>query len=354
MSSPADFEVFTAPILAGTQANWLLLGTLMLQVYKFHICFPKERWWIKALVYTLTTVECTQTAITSHFAYSILVLSWGDPTIFIHLPWSSLAGPICTGVTSASVQIFFAWRIYTLKGEQLWAKAICVVIVLLALMQSLAAFISDALFAVTTDVSRLPALITGVKVWLIGSAVVDVLITLVMVMILTQYRMKTPWKRTDSLITKLIYNVIETGAITSVVACADVALFITRPTDNLHQTPAFMLGKLYTNVLLATLNSRAIMGTPSGLAGGISNEGGASHHEMNAWRGRSGDPESGTRKVHISTVTHVTTDVRASRSAWFGDKPPAEDSDAADIDVDAFALQSDPKAYGDAKSPSAL
>ncbi|KAJ7055836.1 hypothetical protein C8F01DRAFT_447206 [Mycena amicta] len=317
----SQFEVLTAPMLAGTQANWLLLGTLTLQVYKFQVCFPKERWWIKAMVYTLFILECTQTGVTSHFAYSLLVVGWGDPTVFSKLPWSSLATPIFTGITSATVQIFFAWRIYTLKGEHLWAKLVCVVIVLLALMSSLAAFISDGLFAVTTEVSKLLELMSGVKVWLIGAAVCDVLITLTMLVILTQYRMKTPWKRTDSIITKLIYHVIETGAITSVVAIIDVVLFILYSQTNLHQTPAFMLGKLYTNVLLATLNTRAVMGTPSGLnAAQYSNEG----TQMN-WRGpRSGDRdlEGGggvSRKVHISTVT-----------------------------------QSDPKVYGDAKSPPVL
>ncbi|KAF7296878.1 hypothetical protein MIND_00919300 [Mycena indigotica] len=312
----ADLELLTGPMLAGTQANWLLLGTLTLQVYKFFVCFPKERAWIKAMVYTLFILECTQTGVTSHFAYSLLVLGWGNPAVFAKLPWSSLATPIFTGITSATVQIFFAWRIYTLKGEHLLAKLVCVLIVMasfLGLMSSLAAFVTDGLFAVTTELSKLPPLMTGVKVWLIGSAVCDVLITISMLIILTQYRMKTPWKRTDSIITKLIYNVIETGAITTIVAVADVTLFIVSSQTNLHQTPAFMLGKLYTNVLLATLNARAVMGTPSGLnAASGDREGTHGTHEMN-WRGQRSnerDLESSgvQRKVQISTVTRVTTD----------------------------------------------
>ncbi|KAJ7214817.1 hypothetical protein GGX14DRAFT_609477 [Mycena pura] len=306
----------TAPMLAGTQANWLLLGTLTLQVYKFHVCFPKERWWIKTLVYTLFTLEVVQTAVTSHFAYTLLVVRWGDPTVFVKLPWSSLAVPIFTGITSASVQIFFAWRIYTLKGEHLWARAVSVLIVMLALMQSLSALVTDGRFAVTTQVAELQKLMIGVKVWLIGSAVCDVVITLAMITILAQYRMKTPWKRTDSLITKLIYNTVETGAITSVVAVAEVILFILFSQTNLHQTPAFMLGKLYTNVLLTTLNTRAVMGTPSGLAGAqYSGDNTEMHWRRQASGARGDDAElalgGGTqsRKVHITTVTHVTTDI---------------------------------------------
>ncbi|KAJ7218652.1 hypothetical protein GGX14DRAFT_695740 [Mycena pura] len=312
----SQFELLTAPMLAGTQGNWLLLGMLSLQVYKFHVCFPKEHRWIKALVYTLYTLEIVQTAVTSHFVYSLLVVGWGDPAVFSKLPWSSLAVPLFTGITSASVQTFFAWRIWTLKGEFLWARAVAVFIVMLALMQSLAALISDARFAVTTQVSELQRLMLGVKVWLIGSAVCDVVITFTMLFILTQYRMKTPWKRTDSLITKLIYNTIETGAITSVVAIVDVTLFILYTQTNLHQTPAFMLGKLYTSVLLATLNSRAEMRAEQSGVGGHNYSADPPGTEVR-WRrqttrenttARSGATELGTRKMHITTMINSASD----------------------------------------------
>ncbi|KAJ7666400.1 hypothetical protein B0H17DRAFT_1089656 [Mycena rosella] len=305
----SQFETLTAPILAGTQANWALLGTLAVQVYKFHICFAKERAAIKALVYSLFLLEVVQTGITSHFAYSILVTGWGNPNIFVKLPWSSLATPIFTGITSASVQIFFAWRIYFLKGEKMVYRGICITIVLLALMQSLAAIISDARFAVTTEVAEIQRLMSGVKTWLIGSAICDVLISLTMVVILTEYRMKTPWKRTDSLITKLIFNTVETGAITTVVAIADVVLFITFPSNNLHQTPAFMLGKLYSNLLLVTLNARTSTSTSTGTSSGsrAANISGENNNHELQWR-RQTNQDSEARKVHITTVTEVTND----------------------------------------------
>ncbi|KAJ7054271.1 hypothetical protein C8F01DRAFT_501098 [Mycena amicta] len=316
----SQFEAFTAPIMAGTQANWLLLGTLSLQVYKFHVCFTKERWWIKLLAYGLYGLEVVQTAITSHFAYSILVTGWGNPEVFAHLPFSSLATPIFTGITSATVQIFFAWRIWTLRRREFWAWIVSGFIVLLALAQSLAAIISDARFAVTTNVSELTRLMLGVKVWLIGSAVCDVVITIAMIYILTAYRRATPWKRTDSIITKLIYNTIETGAVTSIVAIIDVVLFILYTNENYHQLPAFMLGKLYTTVLLATLNSRAEMRKATSVPNTSGDGGRRSANEDGTeiqWRkynttARSAfaaDTELGTGTGHqlaVHTVKHIT------------------------------------------------
>ncbi|KAJ7114674.1 hypothetical protein C8R43DRAFT_1039185 [Mycena crocata] len=304
-----QFESLTAPILAGTQANWALLGTLTLQVYKFHICFPKEKTWIKSLVYGVFFLEILQTAITSHFAYSLLVTGWGNPDAFVHLAWSSLATPIFTGITSATVQLFFAWRIYVLKGQSIIYRAITALIVMVALMQSLAAIISDSRFAVTTDVNEIPKLILGVKVgWPIGSAVCDVIITVTMLVILTGLRKLTPWTKTSTLIEKLQYNIIQTGAITSIVAIFDVTLFLVFPANNLHQTPAFMLGKLYSNVLLVTLNARALTGTPSVLA---ADRTGAGEDTGIDWRRNTtngGTMPTGPQKVRIRTETQGTSD----------------------------------------------
>ncbi|KAJ7673748.1 hypothetical protein DFH06DRAFT_1173192 [Mycena polygramma] len=298
----SQYESLTAPILAGTQCNWALLGTLSLQVYKFHISFPNERWGVKALVYAIFLLEIVQTALTSHFAYATIVLSWGDPTVFVKLPWSSLTTPIFTGITSASVQLFFAWRIYTLGGHRIVYRMITAVIVVLALVQSLAAIISDARFAVTIEAAEISKLMVGVKVWLFGSAVCDVVITLTMIVILSAYRAQTPWKRTDSLVTKLIYNTVQTGAVTSIVAVADVVLFITLPATNLHQWPAFMLGKLYSNVLLVSLNSRGTRGSTTN-----TNVGSNIITDIE-WRRPDEGTEMSRNKVHIATVTEVTSD----------------------------------------------
>jgi hypothetical protein len=54
---------------------------------------------------------------------------------------------------------------------------------------------------------------------------------------LSQLRKKLPWSKSDSIITKLIYNTVETGAVTAVVAIVDVVLFISYPGNYLHEAP---------------------------------------------------------------------------------------------------------------------
>ncbi|KAJ6604364.1 hypothetical protein DFH09DRAFT_1300599 [Mycena vulgaris] len=214
---------------------------------------------------------------------------------------SSLATPIFTGIISATVQIFFARRIYILKGENIVYRVVAAMVVMLALMQSLAGIISDARFAVTTAVAEFASLMVGVKVWLIGSAVCDVLITVTMVVIFSQYRQNTPWEKSDSLITKLIFNTVGTGAITSIVATLLVILFIVFPTNNLHQVAAFMLGKLYSNMMLFTLNARAISGTPSAISS-TNYSGENNNHELH-WRRQTNPSVCLTTAIDLREIT---------------------------------------------------
>ncbi|KAF8144072.1 hypothetical protein K438DRAFT_1945585 [Mycena galopus ATCC 62051] len=270
----AHVTLLTAPMLAGSQANWALISALTLQVYKFYVCFPKERAWIKALVYLLFLLQLAQTAIMSHFAYSILVLRWGEPTAFVNLPWSGSISPISGGLNflcKANIHSEGRQTVGFLCG---WGySSACV----------------DAMLGWNNKYGQ---------VWLIGSAGCDIVITVTMTFILNQYRSKTPWKKTDTLINKLIFNTVETGAVTSIVATVGVVLFILGPTTNLDQLQAYMLGPLYAIVLVVSLNARAgqnpgvLVDTPYG--GEIS------------WHRPGGMTDQETpRTVHITT--HVTT-----------------------------------------------
>jgi hypothetical protein len=47
----------------------------------------------------------------------------------------------------------------------------------------------------------------------------------------------TPWKKTDTIITKLIYHTVETGAVTAIVAILDMVLFLVYPQYLFHVVP---------------------------------------------------------------------------------------------------------------------
>ncbi|KAF7341429.1 hypothetical protein MVEN_01880000 [Mycena venus] len=216
---------------------------------KYQTQYPHEPSWRKALVYWVFLLEVAQTGVSSHYAYSVLSLSWGDPTIFVKLLWSTITTPIFTGLTALSVQLFFAWRIYQLKGRDLWGRIVCGLIAILAVVQALTVCIADVKFSRTRALSDLVKFKTLVTFWLIDTVVCDTLITITMIFILYQYRKRTPWKQTDTIITKLMVHTLETGAVTSAGALLYLILYLAYPYNNVNEIPTLTLGKLNVSFL---------------------------------------------------------------------------------------------------------
>jgi len=64
-------------------------------------------------------------------------------------------------------------------------------------------------------------------------------------------------KATNKRITKLIRSTVETGVMTAAAAALDLGLYMGFKHNNLHIAVAMMLSKLYSNALMASLNSRS-------------------------------------------------------------------------------------------------
>lgn len=265
MSSPGqEFVLFTGPIFFGTVFNWALLGTLTVQLYIFYLSFPKERRIIKALVYTMYVLDLFQTAATTHFGWFLLVGGWGDPSVFLAAPWPiSIVQPVVTGIISASAQIYFSWRIHILKPRSPIFQGISLLIVLVALMQCASAFANAVKISIASrDFSSIASLETTVITWLGGSFAADVIMASTMVFILVQARRRSASKRTDALLKRLIVSTVETGAVTAFTAGANLFLYIANKNAFIHICPSLLLGKLYTIVVVASLNGRSRMNVP--------------------------------------------------------------------------------------------
>ncbi|KJA21627.1 hypothetical protein HYPSUDRAFT_685147 [Hypholoma sublateritium FD-334 SS-4] len=256
MTSP--YVLFTGPIFIGSFLNWGFFGILILQVYHYFESFPEDRLGVKVFVYTLLALDTIQSVFATAFAWNILVDGWGNPVVFAQFTWAGVTIPLMTGLVSAIVQIFFAWRIWILKPNSMLAHCMSFLIVVVALLQCSSAFAGAVKFALASnDIKQFLTLTPVVKIWLAGSFVCDILIAGSMIWILTEARSSSEFQPTDSLITKLIINTVETGAVTAATALVQLILFLTMGNSNfVFEVPALLLGKLYSNVVLATLNGR--------------------------------------------------------------------------------------------------
>ncbi|KAK7437379.1 hypothetical protein VKT23_018624 [Stygiomarasmius scandens] len=318
---PQQIEL-TGPIYVGTILNWMLLGSLVVQLYNYCLTCSKDRKIIKFTVFFLFVCDLVQTGLATDYSWKTLVSFWGDPTILMVVPDTAVSLSVVNPIISGIVQIFFAWRIWHLSGEQKWFRVFPALIVMVALMQAISALVASIrFFAGGGDLTLLPALKPGFTVWLVGSFIADILIALCMVYLLKRAQTRSFSKRTDSVLSRLVVNAIHTGAVTAIAAGIDLALFVRFENNNFHQAPAFLLGKLYSNVLVANLNARA-QHKQMGMAGQYSDSSRPTHQEgsyslsqfraTDATRMRHHDMDLETGVVHIRTEIIADDDYQTS------------------------------------------
>ncbi|KAK6985111.1 hypothetical protein R3P38DRAFT_3230767 [Favolaschia claudopus] len=86
----------------------------------------------------------------------------------------------------------------------------------LTMAQAVMIFVVVGQFSQSTEFANVVKLTSGVRSWLIITTVCDILTTFTLIIIFYQYRIQMPWeeRRTDTFISKLVLNTVETGAVT--------------------------------------------------------------------------------------------------------------------------------------------
>ncbi|KAL1691034.1 hypothetical protein GGG16DRAFT_113543 [Schizophyllum commune] len=256
MAAPELLAVLV-PQFIGIIFNYLLFGVFIVQLYLYVTFSIQDPLPIKLFVYTIAILDTVQTGFLTDLSYGLLVTRWGDVEGLAHRPWTALTLPQCS---SSMDWIFFSWRIWVLSGKKLWSYLLSGFIVIVALIQCLAAIISGARSAVisktVSPIETVIAIFPGCVVWLAGSLLCDLIITVSMFLLLTRSRRGTPFRRTEDLLTRMINLTLETGLATTIVAALELSLLVARPYEEFHEAPGYALGKLYSNALLATLNAR--------------------------------------------------------------------------------------------------
>ncbi|KAJ7097391.1 hypothetical protein C8R44DRAFT_989078 [Mycena epipterygia] len=262
MSDPASGPVLhlspltvIGPIFMGNTFNWMLTGILVIQVYDYWRNFPQDTTTTKSLVYSVFVLNLTQTAFGAHETWWFVVQNWGNLPSLQEGPWTSVLSPILCGLISAIVQIFYAFRIATF-GNNIITRLLATVIVLLALAQSLAAIVASSLLQMNLTQQNLIRLHPLFSFWLVGSFVTDIIIAASMTWMLHTARFHIHNSRINNAVNRIIMATIQTGALTVICAGVSLALFAKYTEENYYFAFTYILGKLYSNSFMATLNSR--------------------------------------------------------------------------------------------------
>ncbi|KAJ7108228.1 hypothetical protein C8R44DRAFT_884993 [Mycena epipterygia] len=101
----------------GVLASYILLGVETTQAYIYYSRFPKDPRKIKLLVAFIWICELGHSVCIGHALYIVTISDYGHPERILRVPQSLDTTIFLSGLIGASVQCFFASRIYMLTGN---------------------------------------------------------------------------------------------------------------------------------------------------------------------------------------------------------------------------------------------
>ncbi|QRW20095.1 transmembrane protein [Rhizoctonia solani] len=247
-------------ILIGTFLNVWLYGILVTQVTLYYSVYKRDATWIKLLVAWIMLLDTLNSIFDMGFVYRYSITLFGDFPAQLHSHWffhmvqpAIYTAPLMTVTIAATTQGFFAWRINRLTGSKWVSWAIALVL----LVQFAAGAATTVGAWQVIDFTRFGELKAQISLWLVTSAIADVMITIVLTWYLHTHR--TGFSKTEDLIARLIRLTVQTGLITTLWALVDLIMYlavVTKPITPLIQSST-------ANSLLSTLNARGGWGDDS-------------------------------------------------------------------------------------------
>ncbi|KAF9471997.1 hypothetical protein BDN70DRAFT_515464 [Pholiota conissans] len=227
----------------------------------FHDCKEDGRV-LRCLIIFLWILDTIHLAFTSHGLYFYLVTSFGDYAVLLAPTWAILAQVYVTNLSDLIVRGFFAIRVSILCGER---RLLGIVLPVIITVLSLTVFSFGCGFASRSFILKTYAKMNEASYMLYASfataVVADTLVAVSLCTLLIQSR--TGFRRTDSIVTKLMAFSINTGLLTSIAAIACFVTYAIWPQRFIFMGIYFALSKLYVNSLLASLNARSSLRSQS-------------------------------------------------------------------------------------------
>ncbi|KAJ8495506.1 hypothetical protein ONZ51_g1677 [Trametes cubensis] len=243
-----DFGLPQLPSLNDTLGA-VLLGAIFGFIY--YRMYPNDGVMLKGLILIIVAMETFHTAMWILVCYEYLVVSYFNPLNLITIHWYIRLTIPLTAFTGIFSQIFYAGRVYYIGPQYRLLVAIAVVVMFVSLGWDLVA---------TAKVFRSKTLLEFEQYsWIVsvayGLAVLCDIIT-ASALIFVLRRSRTGVRRTDSVVDVLVLYTINTGLLTTVVGMLVFIFALVRPGNLIYAAISIPGVKLYSNSVLAMLNSR--------------------------------------------------------------------------------------------------
>ncbi|KAI0263186.1 hypothetical protein BC834DRAFT_971471 [Gloeopeniophorella convolvens] len=241
-----------APRFLGLLWNWMLYGILSVQIYIYSYNFRTDRRVIKLLVYGIFLLETLQTALTGADLYYWFASGFGNMEHFGRSHAAPYDVPVIGAFISMAVQLFYPYRIWVLERRCWW---ICALICIGSMVDSVGSLVGGVKVAIRGKATKGRALQGDALISVVGEVVTDALIAVTMIYLLTRHKGSSSRLNKHAL-SRIIQLTIETSLITTSVAVVSLLMVFLFPDKAYFTCPMAVLGKLYSNSLLVSLNNR--------------------------------------------------------------------------------------------------
>lgn len=232
----------------------MLYGITSLQTYFFYVYYPNDRIENKLLVAAIWTLDTAHMALVSISMYYYLVTNYANPQALAVGHWSLFTSVGMNVAIAFLVHIFFTVRIFRLSSRRVrWF--LTPIISTLVLAHFCFGIETVVFLFIKKRFDKLPEFtLSAAMPFALFAVLSDIFIAAALCVLL--YGSRTGFQRTNTLVNTLMVYAINRCVLTSVVAVAEVIVFAVSPHSLWFLAIDFVVGKLYANSLLATLNSR--------------------------------------------------------------------------------------------------
>ncbi|KAJ6572204.1 hypothetical protein B0H19DRAFT_1373065 [Mycena capillaripes] len=253
-----DVNTTIGALQIGVLVSYVLLGVITTQTYIYYSRFPEDSGKLRALVGFVWVCELAHALCIGHTHYVYTISNYTHPErLSGAVPKSLGVAVLLSGVIAGCVQGFFSFRILTFS-KTWYIPIFCWAMAILQLVGNTGMFIKmlDMVSVESAELRWGWLAVASLSVTVAN----DLTITATLVILLLRQR-PNAYRRTGALVDKLIVWTIETGMLTSAASIAMLACFFTMK-DNFVWMGVFTVApRLFSNSLLASLNSRATLRT---------------------------------------------------------------------------------------------
>lgn len=237
-------------LYVGTTLAMGLWGAGTIQVYYYFDKY-KDSMFLRAHVFAVWVLDTLHQAFLLQSTYMYLVTNYGSLENLGSLNRPIRDSIILTALICALVQSMFVVRIYRLSKRNYFVTGFIILLVAAQFISTLIYYIKCFHFKTFAE---LQTIFTITRVINSVTAVTDASIALVLVYLLQSSR--SGFKKSDSIINRLIAFAINTGLITGICAVISLITGLTLPNTLVYIMFYVTLSRLYMNSMLASLNSR--------------------------------------------------------------------------------------------------